>query len=405
MIRGMNMKKALALLLSLALVFGILGVASAEGSGKLTMLLDDATTQSNFDEYLAAAEAATGLDIEVIPMPSNTTDRTAKVFTILSSGDSSVDIISVEQEMIVGLKNTDYIADLSEIMTDEVKAAYPEAFIEMSNGNGIPMFMEIFCFWVNNQYLESSGISEIKTLDDFKAFMEAMKEQDVYGYGGGWEQTYVFNDIAEFVNLFGGDFYDWSNENTQAAAKFAKELVDNGWTSLSQLADQYNELNQRIMDGDVACMLNYSSFMPTYVNAERYGEDDIQIKPMLDFGSETTFANGWQYVVNASAANMDSAMIFMEWAASAEGQKVYAQTFNRLPGRLDVIDDEDFYVSGLEDLRSYLTETTLVPRPMPANSSDFLNEVGALFQRYVSDELSFEDYVSSMQECVDEFFA
>ena len=98
-------------------------------------------------------------------------------------------------------------------------------------------------------------------------------------------------------------------------------------------------------------------------------------------------------------------MIFMEWAASAEGQKVYAQTFNRLPGRLDVIDDEDFYVSGLEDLRSYLTETTLVPRPMPANSSDFLNEVGALFQRYVSDELSFEDYVSSMQECVDEFFA
>lgn len=405
MIGGMNMKKALALLLSLALVFGILGVASAEGSGKLTMLLDDATTQSNFDEYLAAAEAATGLDIEVIPMPSNTTDRTAKVFTILSSGDSSVDIISVEQEMIVGLKNTDYIADLSEIMTDEVKAAYPEAFIEMSNGNGIPMFMEIFCFWVNNQYLESSGISEIKTLDDFKAFMEAMKEQDVYGYGGGWEQTYVFNDIAEFVNLFGGDFYDWSNENTQAAAKFAKELVDNGWTSLSQLADQYNELNQRIMDGDVACMLNYSSFMPTYVNAERYGEDDIQIKPMLDFGSETTFANGWQYVVNASAANMDSAMIFMEWAASAEGQKVYAQTFNRLPGRLDVIDDEDFYVSGLEDLRSYLTETTPVPRPMPANSSDFVNEVGALFQRYVSDELSFEDYVSSMQECVDEFFA
>ena len=62
------MKKALALLLSLALVFGILGVASAEGSGKLTMLLDDATTQSNFDEYLAAAEAATGLDIEVMTM-------------------------------------------------------------------------------------------------------------------------------------------------------------------------------------------------------------------------------------------------------------------------------------------------------------------------------------------------
>ena len=225
-----------------------------------------------------------------------------------------------------------------------------------------------------------------------------------YGYGGGWEQTYVFNDLGEFVNLFGGDFYDWSNENTQAAARFAKDLVANGWTDISQLADQYNELNQRFMDGAVGSMLNYSSFMPTYVNAERYGEDDLQIKPMLNFGSETTFANGWQYIVNASAANMDSAKIFMEWAASAEGQKVYAETFNRLPGRLDIISDEDFYVSGKEDLASYMTETTLVPRPMPANSSDYVNDVGALFQKYVSDEVSFDDFVAGMQNIIDSYF-
>lgn len=399
------MKKLLVMLMVLAMLASLLcGGALAEGSGKLTMLLDDATTQSNFADYLAAAEAATGLDIEAIPMPSNTADRTAKVFTILSSGDSSVDIISVEQEMMVALKNTNYLADLSAIMTDEVKAAYPAAFLEMSNGNGVPMFMEIFCFWANNAYLKSTGINEVKTLEDFTAYMEALKAQGVYGYGGGWEQTYVFNDIGEFVNLFGGDFYDWSNENTQAAAKFAKSLVDNGWTAISQLADQYNELNQRIMDGEVGSMLNYSSFMPTYVNAERYGAEDLQIKPMLDFGSETTFANGWQYVVNAAAGNMDSAMIFMEWAASAEGQKVYAETFNRLPGRLDIVEDEDFYVSGLEDLASYMTETTLVPRPMPANSSDYVNEIGSLFQRYVSDELSFEDYIAGMQKCIDTYF-
>ena len=60
---------------------------STENSGdnKLTMFLDDAATQSNFQDYLDAAEKATGLDIEVIAMPTNTADRTAKFMTILSN--------------------------------------------------------------------------------------------------------------------------------------------------------------------------------------------------------------------------------------------------------------------------------------------------------------------------------
>lgn len=396
------MKKVFTLLLAFVLVCSLSVSAFAEG--KLTILADDATTQANFNDYIEAAEAATGLEISVIPMPSNTSDRTAKVFTILSSGDSSVDVISVEQEMMVALKNTNYVADLSDVMTEEVKSAYPEAFLEMSNGNGVPIFMELFCFWANNALLEKTGITEIKDLDSFKAYMEALKAEGIYGYGGGWEQTYVFNDLGEFVNLFGGDFYDWSNEKTQAAAKFAKELVDNGWTAISQLADQYNELNQRFMDGAVGSMLNYSVFMPTYVNANRYGPEDLQIKPMLNFGSETTFANGWQYIVNAAAGNMESAKTFMKWAASAEGQKVYAETFNRLPGRLDLIEDEDFNVAGLDDLASYMSETTLVPRPMPANSSDYVNEIGALFQRYVSEDISFDDFVAGMQNVIDTYF-
>ena len=137
----------------------------------------------------------------------------------------------------------------------------------------------------------------------------------VYGYGGGWEQTYVWNDIGAFVNLFDGDMYDWSNENTQAAVKFLKEMVDKKYTPISQLADQYTELNQRIMDGSSASMLNYSSFMPTYEAAGRYGTDDIYIAPMLNLGREEAYANGWQYVMNAASENKEAAKIFLQWAS------------------------------------------------------------------------------------------
>ena len=161
--------------------------------------------------------------------------------TILSSGDDTVDILSVDQEMILSLSGTNYLEPLNDVLTPEIKAVYPESFIEMSDGKGVPMFMEIFCFWLNSKYVKEAGMESVKTSEEFTKFLKAVSKDGVYGYGGGWEQTYVWNDIGEFVNLFGGDMYDWSNENTQAAVKFMKEMVDQGYTPLSQLADQYTD--------------------------------------------------------------------------------------------------------------------------------------------------------------------
>lgn len=371
---------------------------------KITMLLDDAATQNNFQDYLDLAEEATGLEIEVIAMPTNTADRTARVMTVLSSQDDSIDIISVDQEMMLSVVNTEYLEPLDDVLTDEVKAAYPESFIEMSDGKGVPMFMEIFCFWLNHQYVEESGMDQIKTKDEFVQYLEAVSKEGVYGYGGGWEQTYVWNDIGAFINLFGGDMMDWSNEKTQEAVKFLKEMVDNGWTATSQIADQYTELNQRIMDGSVASMLNYSSFMPTYESAGRYGTDDIYIAPMLDFGQEITYANGWQYVLNSASQHKEAAKVFLNWAASMEGQKAYAETFSRIPARTDVIDDPEFSIPGLEEIRSYLEDTTLVVRPLPATSSEYINEVGSEFQKYISEEITFDEYIANMQKCIETYF-
>lgn len=376
----------------------------SESTGKITLFADDAATQSNFQEYIDAAQAATGLEIEVIPMPTNTDDRTAKVMTVLSSGDDSIDILSVDQEMILALRDTSFLEPLDDILTDEVKAGFPESFIEMSDGKGVPMFMEIFCFWLNSKYVQEAGMESVKTKEDFVQFLEKVSKDGVYGYGGGWEQTYVWNDIGAFVNLFDGDMYDWSNENTQAAVKFLKEMVDKKYTPISQLADQYTELNQRIMDGSSASMLNYSSFMPTYEAAGRYGTDDIYIAPMLNLGREEAYANGWQYVMNAASENKEAAKIFLQWAASLEGQKVYGETFSRLPARTDVVEDPEFNVPGLEQLKSYLADTTLVPRPLPTNSMEYINEVGSLFQKYISDEIGFDQYIADMQKCMETYF-
>ena len=50
------------------------------------------------------------------------------------------------------------------------------------------------------------------------------------------------NSIGTFVNLFGGDYYDWTNPKTQEAVKFMYDMMKKKETPISQLADQYDPM-------------------------------------------------------------------------------------------------------------------------------------------------------------------
>lgn len=85
-----------------------------------------------------------------------------------------------------------------------------------------------------------------------------MKENlgnDVYGYGGAWDQSYVYNELSEFVNLFGGDYYDWENKNTREALSFLHDLTANGEVPISQITDRYEQIEQKFWMENTAVFL------------------------------------------------------------------------------------------------------------------------------------------------------
>lgn len=79
-------------------------VKQNENSNKITLMTQDTTYGKAFDEYIHKAEEATGLEIETIACPTNTDDRQAKITTILSSGDDSIDVVTINDEMMSGFK-------------------------------------------------------------------------------------------------------------------------------------------------------------------------------------------------------------------------------------------------------------------------------------------------------------
>lgn len=100
--------------------------------------------------------------------------------TILSSGDDTIDVISADQEMLLPVVNAGYLEPLDDVLTDEVKAAYPESFIEMSDGKGVPMFMEIFCFWLNSKYVKKQAWIPFRPRTSLWNFLKSIQGQCVW---------------------------------------------------------------------------------------------------------------------------------------------------------------------------------------------------------------------------------
>lgn len=358
-----------------------------------------------YQKFIDKAEKELDLKIIVKGYPENADNRQAKISTILASGEDSVDIFSVNDEMVSEFKYKGYLEPLNDtVMTEELLSCYPESYMEnitMLNGKAysVPYNMDIMMFWVNRSMI---GDMDIKTREDFQRMLEMNFGEGKYGYGSAWDSAYIYNELSEFINLFGGSYYDWSNPNTRAALEFLKNMVEKGETPVDQVTDQYEQLEQKFLEGIYASVFVYSG-MDVFVRASVYREDHIQLVPIPQFNKNVTNIATWQYVLNKSSSNKKAAIRFLQYAASREGSIAYAEFMNRLPARIDIIQEEDLDIPGFEQLRSYVVNTELRERPFSRNTMEDITAMGDLFQRYVLGEISLEEFCEKAQNITDGF--
>ena len=125
-------------------------------------------------------EDATGLKINVIAAPTDSDTRQQKITTILSTGDNSVDIIEINDEMSASFKNSGWLEGLNDtVMTEDIRGEFPQGYLEDmitdKDGNlvGVPGYSGYLAFWVNQEIMDEVGIASIDTKEDFMKYMEA----------------------------------------------------------------------------------------------------------------------------------------------------------------------------------------------------------------------------------------
>lgn len=385
-----------------------------EAEGAEENLWDDEITimhvdadDANFRAYIDEVQERLQMKINILPYPVNADSRHAKVSFLLAGGDSSVDIFAVNDEMINAFKNEGYLEPLQgDVMDVETIQAFEQEYLRESVMVGdqvysAPYVLDVLALWVNEEWLKEAGFTQIKTEEDFYQFLSYDWGEGRYAYGGAWEKTYVYNELGEFINLFGGDYYDWGNEKTREAVKFFKECVEYGYTPKEQMIDQHEQMNQKFIDGKYGMVCMYSGSIKTYVSAGMYGMDKIHMTLLPDLGgNNVTYIGTWQYALNKASENKEAAKRFISYAVSKEGNRLYAEMVNTIPARSDLL-TEDLDITGYEELRDFLKSVDVQARPIPSNSMEYLETVGELFQKYILGELDLDCYCEKMQELVD----
>lgn len=380
-----------------------------EEKQKLTILHIDAG-KKGFQEFIKQAEEKLNMEITVEKCPDNADNRQAKISTILASGDKTVDLISVNDEMISEFKYKGYLVPLEEtVMTEETRKGFPQKYLESiceADGHiySVPFLMDIMMFWVNQELLDQAGLNELNDINDFYTLKESLEGTDQFAYGDAWEDTYAYNSITQFVNLWGGDYFDWANSKTRQAVEYMKSMLENRITSPTQLVDQYEQMEEKFIRGKYGCIFMYTGSLSTFRDANMYGKNKIHMALLPQFQEKATNIAAWQYVLNNASEHKEAAVKFLQYAASYEGSTDYAKLMKSYPARLDVIENEDIDLEEIDMVREYLKEYTLNARPLCENSIEAISEMGTLFQEYVLGQCEEDSFFEQAQNCVNTYY-
>ena len=87
--------------------------------------------KKEFAEYISQAQKDLNMQITVLEYPLNADSRQARVSSLLAAGDASVDVFSINDEMISEYKYTGQLEPLQEdVMHRQVAAAFTDDYFK-----------------------------------------------------------------------------------------------------------------------------------------------------------------------------------------------------------------------------------------------------------------------------------
>ncbi len=393
-----------------AIVAGLLlgGALFAGSASAVTLNIVNGDTGGNLQwlrGVLDTYQKTSGDTVNIIPMPSSTTDQFGQYKLWLAAGNSDVDVY--QTDVIWAPQLADQFVDLTAAAKDVAKDFFP-SIIESQTANGklvaIPFFTDAPALFYRKDLLTKYNLpvpktwtemaTEAKTIQDGE---RAAGNKDMWGYvfqGNAYEGLTC--DALEWVKSYGGGQIVEPDGTISINNDKAAAAIDEAASWVNTISPpgvlSYGEEESRGV-----WQLGNAVFMRNWPYAYSLGNaDDSPIKGKFDVSTLPVGAagdnpastlGGWNLAVSKYSKNQDAAIKLVLYLSSAEVQKKRAIDLSALPTRIALYDDADIAKAQpiIPNWKSVFQNA--VPRPSAPTKTKY-NEVSNLFWSAVHDTLS-----------------
>ncbi|MEN3598340.1 ABC transporter substrate-binding protein [Brucella melitensis] len=347
-------------------------------------------------EQVAKFEKDTGNKVNIISMPSSSSEQFSQYRLWLAAGNSDVDVY--QTDIVWAPQLSDQFIDLTEATKDVTDAHFPSIIASQTvNGKlvALPFYTDAPALFCRKDLLEKYNKPVPKTWDEMAATAKDIMEKeradgkaDLWGFvfqGNAYEGL-TCNALEWIKSSGGGQIVepdgDISVNNEKAAAAIDRAR---GWigTISPQGVLGYQEEESRGVwqTGNAVFMRNwpYVYALSNSADSAVKGKFDVAPLPAMAEGEPPASAlGGWNLAVSKYSTKQDAAIALVKFLASPEVQKAEAVELSRLPTIEALYDDKDVIAAQPFMANWKPIFQNAVPRPSAATKVKY-NEVSSKF--------------------------
>lgn len=455
------MKKLIALLLALVMVFSLVACGAkeeapakttettettkettsestaetpVEADGQITLRMIDtlasetrtAAIQEIIDKY---EELNPNVTIELITPPTDGADQ--KVQQMLMAGEP-LDIIDTGNQFAQCITNgwvqplNDYLADWDELGTISTQAASRMTHLDPAGETQwcVPYGIYQRLLFYRKDLLANAGIEvpEVWTWDDVYEIGKAVTDPEagIYGWAfrGGARGYCVLEELYYATltdeDILGNENYTWigsdgtciwNNPKAIDTLEFYKSLYTD-CSSPDSIAWGFTEMVQGFMSGTVALLLNDNDVIQSCesgLDPEVWGVANVPIGAS-GYGTQSAGYGGW--AMTAHTQYPEQAADFIKFLSNSENNGLFCEKTGLIPIHTTTIEQNEYFSSGSYDVFNQMSELGVYR----TFSQEFLayNEFiswetdrDAAIQSYIMGEVSAEDLAGYFASVVD----
>lgn len=321
--------------------------------------------------------------------------------TSLKAGSSDYDVISLDVVWAGEYAAAGYIDAIDEYMMDAGLSASQFNPGSMASGNysakqyTLPFFPDVGFLYFRSDIVSEDDAAKLVSGDYTFAELQAMGE--AYMGEGGTSDGFAFQGKQyEGVVCTANEFTtNWAD--LESGLEVMRGMVDSGMTPTDILNYDEAAVNDSFTNGRTVFARNWP-----YMWANLTGDvtqDQVDVAPLPGGGT----VGGWLLAMNKNSENKDGAWAFMEFVATAEGQKLMSIEGGKLPGFNETLEDPDVIAGNplLSKPGFQAALNTSIPRPISGDYTKVSDDIQQSVHSYLSGGSDIAAATAAVQAALD----